>query len=60
MIKVAILGAAGFVGAELLRLCEHHPAFVPARLFGESTAGARLADVHPQLALAYPSLTIEK
>ncbi len=59
MIKVAILGAAGFVGAELLRLCEHHPAFVPARLFGESTAGARLADVHPQLALAYPSLTIE-
>ncbi len=60
MIDVAILGASGFVGAELLRLCALHPDLRPARLFGDSQAGQRLADVHPHLALAYPDLTIER
>ena len=54
MIDVAILGASGFVGAELLRLCAGHPALRPARLFGDSQAGAALGEVHPHLALAYP------
>ena len=52
MIDVAILGASGFVGAELLRLCALHPMLRPARLFGDSQAGQKLADVHPHLALA--------
>src|SRR4051812_18092028 len=59
-VKVAILGASGFVGAELLRLCAAHPAFSPALLCGDSQAGARLADVHPHLALAYPDLRVEQ
>ena len=59
MIDVAILGASGFVGAELLRLCAMHPALRPARLFGDSQAGLPLAAVHPHLALAYPDLSIE-
>ena len=59
MIDVAILGASGFVGAELLRLCAGHPALRPAKLFGDSQAGQRLAAVHPHLALAYPELTVE-
>ena len=54
MIRVAILGASGFVGAELLRLCAQHPHLRPEKLFGSSRAGEDLATVHPQLALAYP------
>ncbi|MEA3031227.1 MAG: N-acetyl-gamma-glutamyl-phosphate reductase [Sphingomonadales bacterium] len=60
MIDVAILGASGFVGGELLRLCSGHPALAPARLFGDSQAGAAIADVHPHLALAYPDLAVER
>jgi N-acetyl-gamma-glutamyl-phosphate reductase len=54
MIRVAILGASGFVGAELLRLCAQHPRLRPGTLFGSRRAGEALASVHPQLALAYP------
>lgn len=60
MIDVAILGASGFVGAELLRLCAGHPALRPARLFGDSQADRRLGDVHPHLALAYPHARVER
>jgi N-acetyl-gamma-glutamyl-phosphate reductase len=59
-IPVAILGASGFVGAELLRLCAGHPALAPTRLFGDSQAGAALGDVHPHLALAYPGMKVER
>jgi N-acetyl-gamma-glutamyl-phosphate reductase len=60
MIETAILGASGFVGAELLRLCAGHPALRPARLFGDSQAGEALGDVHPHLALAYAGAGIER
>jgi N-acetyl-gamma-glutamyl-phosphate reductase len=53
MIDVAILGASGFVGAELLRLCAGHPALRAGRLFADSQAGAGVAEVYPQLAQAY-------
>ncbi len=59
-IQVAIFGASGFVGAELLRLCAAHPALEPARLFADSQAGKSVAEVHPHLAPAYPSLALEK
>ena len=60
MIRTAILGASGYVGAELLRLCAGHPELRPARLFGDSQAGAALAEVHPHLAPAYPDLAVER
>ena len=60
MIRVAILGASGFVGGELLRLCDGHDSLVPVRLGGESAAGSPLADVHPHLAAAYPNIMVEK
>ena len=60
MIRVAILGASGFVGAELLRLCAGHPHLSPSRLFGDSQAGLPLEQVHPHLALAYPAATVER
>jgi N-acetyl-gamma-glutamyl-phosphate reductase len=59
-VSAAILGASGFVGAELLRLCAGHPHIVPSRLFGDSQAGQRLADVHPHLAPAYPDARVER
>ena len=58
MIRVAILGASGFVGSELLRLCAQHPRLRPSKLFGSSQAGQKLASVHPHLALAYPDATV--
>jgi N-acetyl-gamma-glutamyl-phosphate reductase len=58
MIRVAVLGASGFVGGELLRLCAQHPALLPVRLFGSSQAGQRLDAVHPHLALAYPDAAV--
>ena len=59
-VTVAILGASGFVGAEVLRLCAGHPSLAPARLFGDSQAGQQLAAVHPHLAPAYPNLVVER
>ena len=59
-VNVAILGASGFVGAELLRLCAGHPSLSPVKLFGDSQAGLSLAEVHPQLALAWPEAVIER
>jgi N-acetyl-gamma-glutamyl-phosphate reductase len=60
MIPAAILGASGFVGAELLRLLDAHPHIHAARLFGDSQAGQAVGDVHPHLALAYPDAVVER
>jgi N-acetyl-gamma-glutamyl-phosphate reductase len=60
MTAVAILGASGFVGAELLRLCAGHPSLKPVRLFGDSQAGLPLEQVHPHLALAYADAVVER
>jgi N-acetyl-gamma-glutamyl-phosphate reductase len=60
MIRTAILGASGFVGAELLRLAAAHPELEPVRLFGDSQAGLPLDKVHPHLAPAYPGMTVER
>jgi N-acetyl-gamma-glutamyl-phosphate reductase len=59
-INVAILGASGFVGAELLRLCAGHPELSPVLLFGDSQAGVALDEVHPHLTLAYPGMKVER
>ena len=60
MKQAAILGASGFVGAELLRLLASHPHFRPTRLFGDSQAGLALDEVHPHLALAYSGAKVER
>jgi N-acetyl-gamma-glutamyl-phosphate reductase len=59
MTRVGILGASGYVGGELLRLCALHPHLTPQRLFGDSAAGKPLAEVHPHLTLAYPDAAVE-
>ena len=60
MIRTAILGASGYVGGELLRLCAGHPDLRPAKLFGDSRAGEAVSAVHPHLALAYPDIAIDR
>ncbi len=60
MIDVAILGASGFVGAELLRLCAGHPGLRAARLFGDSQAGQPVSALYPHLAPAYPGSVVER
>ncbi len=53
MIRTNILGATGFVGAELLRLIAAHPDIEVAHICGDSESGRPLAQVFPHLALAY-------
>ncbi len=60
MIRTAIFGASGYVGGELLRLIAAHPELAPTRLFGESSAGKPVGEVHPHLLSAYHDLSIER
>ncbi len=48
-ISIAILGATGYTGAELIRLIEAHPKFEIAHLSAHSQAGNRLGDVLPHV-----------
>jgi len=59
MHRVAILGASGYAGAELLRLLAAHPQLDVVYAAGDSTVGETVADVYPNLAAAYPELVYE-
>ncbi len=54
--SIGIVGASGFTGAELLRLCAQHPYLDLVLATGETQAGTRAAELYPSLAAAYPSL----
>src|SRR5437868_3751246 len=60
MYRVGIIGASGYTGAELLRLCAGHPDFDVAYATADSSAGSRAADLYPSLAAAYPNLRFER
>lgn len=49
MIKIGILGAAGYTGGELIRLLIHHPQAEIVFANSESNAGNLVADVHEGL-----------
>jgi len=55
-VRVGIIGASGYTGAELLRLAAGHPDFDVVVATGDSMAGRRAADVYPSLEIAYPEL----
>ena len=59
MVKVGIIGASGFTGAELLRIAAQHPEFDVVYATGDSQVGVRAADLYPGLAAAYPDLVFE-
>ncbi|MDA8356998.1 MAG: N-acetyl-gamma-glutamyl-phosphate reductase [Actinomycetota bacterium] len=54
--KIGIIGASGYVGVELLRLCAAHPNFDVELAAAGGHAGERLAAHTPSLATAYPSM----
>ena len=49
MIKIGILGAAGYTGGELIRLLIHHPEAQMVFANSESNAGNYVADIHEGL-----------
>jgi len=57
-VRIAILGASGYSGADLVRLLALHPAARIVALTGEKQAGKSMGEVFPHLAgLALPRLT---
>ena len=56
-VRVGILGASGYAGAELIRLLARHPNAKIALLTGNRHAGERIDDIFPHLAgLGLPRL----
>ena len=60
MVKVGIIGASGYTGAELLRLCAQHPEIEVVCATGDSQAGTLASVLYPSLAAAYPNLVFEE
>ena len=60
MVKVGIIGASGYTGAELLRLCAQHPSVEVVAATGDSQAGTLASHLYPSLAAAYPNLVFEE
>lgn len=60
MFNVGIVGASGYTGAELLRLCAQHPQFNVVYATGDSQAGTLASALYPSLAVAYPDLVFEE
>jgi N-acetyl-gamma-glutamyl-phosphate reductase len=48
-VRVAVLGASGFAGGELIRLLEDHPLADVTFLGARGSVGSTLAEVHPNL-----------
>ncbi len=59
MVAVGIIGASGYTGAELLRLCAQHPELDVRYATGDSQAGTAAAALYPSLAARYPDLVFE-
>jgi len=60
MFNVGVIGASGFTGVELLRLCALHPQFNVVYATGDSQAGTLACALYPSLAAAYPNLVFEE
>jgi N-acetyl-gamma-glutamyl-phosphate reductase len=60
MRRVGIIGASGYTGAELLRLCAQHPEFEVVYATGDTQAGTLAASLYPSLAGRYPNLVFEE
>ena len=60
MKRVGIIGASGYTGAELLRLCAQHPEFDVVYATGDSQAGTLASSLYPSLAARYPNLVFDE
>lgn len=59
MTAVGIIGASGYTGAELLRICAQHPELDVVFATGDSQAGNQVADLYPSLAASYGSMSFQ-
>ena len=59
-IAVAILGATGYTGAELIRLLDAHPEFEIKHLAAFSQAGKKVSEVLPSIASQSATMTLAK
>ena len=55
-LRVGIVGASGFTGAELLRLIAGHPDLELIAATGDTQAGTMVRELYPNLAVAYGDL----
>jgi len=58
--RVGIIGASGYTGAELLRLCAQHPDFEVVYATGDTQAGSLASGLYPSLAAQYPNLVFDE
>jgi N-acetyl-gamma-glutamyl-phosphate reductase len=58
--RVGIIGASGYTGAELLRLCAQHPEFEVVYATGDSQAGTLASGLYPSLTARYPDLVFSE
>jgi N-acetyl-gamma-glutamyl-phosphate reductase len=56
MDRIGVVGASGYAGAELLRLCAQHPHLEVCVATGDTQAGLELGALYPSLAAAYPRM----
>ncbi len=59
MIKAGIMGATGYAGAEVLRLCANHPEFEVAVVTSDSEAGQHIVDIYPAFRGVYDELVLQ-
>jgi len=58
--RAAIVGASGYTGAELMRLCAQHPHLELVYATGDSRAGTLAGSLYPSVTAAYPDLVFEE
>ncbi len=59
-VRVGIIGASGFTGAELLRLAAVHPDYEVVVATGDTQAGTLASSLYPSLAVHYPGLVFSE
>lgn len=57
--KAAVIGASGYLGAELLRLLSGHPDLEVVVAQADSSAGSRPGELYAGLSSAYPNLVFD-
>ena len=58
--RAAIIGASGYTGAELMRLCAQHPDLQLMYATGDTQAGTLASSLYPSVTAAYPDLVFEE
>jgi N-acetyl-gamma-glutamyl-phosphate reductase len=58
-VKAGVIGATGYLGAELFRLLADHPVLDVVVAQAESSAGSRIGEQYPSLARAYRDLVVD-